>query len=43
MSKTFSVKYYHENKERLRKKACGRYQNLPKEEKKQEKEKATIW
>ena len=29
-----SAKYYQENKERLLKKACERYQNLSKEEKK---------
>ena len=28
-----SGKYYQENKERLQKKACERYQNLSKEEK----------
>ena len=33
MSKNFSVKYYQENKERLQKKICERYQNLFKEEK----------
>ena len=33
MSKTLSVKYYQENKERLQKKVCERYQNLSKEEK----------
>ena len=33
MSKNFSAKYYQENKERLQKKACERYQNLSKEEK----------
>ena len=32
MSKTLSAKYYHENKERLQKKARERYQNLSKEE-----------
>ena len=32
MSKTLSAKYYHENKERLRKKACEKYQNLSREE-----------
>ena len=30
-----SAKYYQEHKERLQKKACERYQNLFKEEKKQ--------
>ena len=39
MSKTLSLKYYQENKERLQKQACERYQNLPKEEK----EKVIIW
>ena len=33
MSKSFSAKHYQENKERLQKKACERYQNLSKEEK----------
>ena len=33
MSKTLSAKYYQENKERLQKKACKRYQNLFKEQK----------
>ena len=33
MSKNLSAKYYQENKERLQKKACERYQNLSKEEK----------
>ena len=33
MSKTLSAKYYSENKERLQKKACERYQNLSKEKK----------
>ena len=33
MSKNLSSKYYQENKERLQKKARGRYQNLSKEEK----------
>ena len=33
MSKNLSVKYYQENKEKLRKKARERYQNLSKEEK----------
>ena len=33
MPKNFSAKYYQENKERLQKKACERYQNLSKEEK----------
>ena len=33
MSKNLSGKYYQENKERLQKKACERYQNLSKEEK----------
>ena len=33
MSKNLSAEYYQENKERLQKKACERYQNLSKEEK----------
>ena len=33
ISKILSAKYYIENKERLQKKACKRYQNLSKEEK----------
>ena len=33
MSTTLLVKYYQENKEKLRKKARERYSNLPKEEK----------
>ena len=34
MSKNLSAKHYQENKERAqKKKACGRYQNLSKEEK----------
>ena len=33
MSRTLSAKYYQENKERLQKKACKRYQNLSKKEK----------
>ena len=33
MSKHLSAKYYQENKERLQKKACQRYQNLSKKEK----------
>ena len=33
MSKNLSAKYYQENKERLRKKAREKYQNLSKEEK----------
>ena len=32
-SKNLSAKYHQENKEQLQKKACERYQNLPKEEK----------
>ena len=40
MSKNFSAKYYQENKERLQKKACERYQNHSKEKKEK---KATIW
>ena len=35
MSEAFPVKYYLENKERLRKKVCEGYQNLSKEEKEQ--------
>ena len=34
------AKYYQENKERLQKKPCERYQNLSKEEKEK---KGTIW
>ena len=33
MSKNLSSKYYQENKERLQKKACERYQNISEEEK----------
>ena len=33
ITKTLSVKYYEENKERLQKKARERYKNLSKEEK----------
>ena len=33
MSKNLSAKYYQENKERLQKKACEKYQNLSKEKK----------
>ena len=33
MSKNSSAKYYQDNKERLQKKACERYQSLYKEEK----------
>ena len=33
MPKNSSAKYYQENKERLQKKACERYENLSKEEK----------
>ena len=33
MSKNLLAKYYQENKERLKKKALDRYQNLSKEEK----------
>ena len=33
MSKTLSARFYQENKERLQKKACKKYQNLSKEEK----------
>ena len=33
MPKTLSAKYYQVNKKRLQKKACQRYQNLSKEEK----------
>ena len=40
MSKNLSVKYYPDNKEKLQKSACERYQNLSKEEKE---EKAIIW
>ena len=33
MSKNLSVKYYPDNKEKLQKSTCERYQNLSKEEK----------
>ena len=33
ISKTLSAKYYQENKERLQRKACERYQSLSKKEK----------
>ena len=33
MSKDSSAKYYQNNKERLQKKSCERYQSLSKEEK----------
>ena len=33
MSKNLLAKYYRENKERLQKRACQRYQNLSKEKK----------
>ena len=33
ISKTLSAKYYQENKKRLQKKVCERYQNLSKEKK----------
>ena len=33
MPKNLSTKFYEENKERLQKNACERYQNLSKEEK----------
>ena len=33
MSKNLAAKYYQQNKERLQKKACKRYQNISKEEK----------
>ena len=33
MSKNVSHKYYLENKEKLQKKVCEKYQNLSKEEK----------
>ena len=39
MTKNLSAKYYQENKERLLKKACERYQNLSKEEKQKKKKK----
>ena len=32
MSKNLSSKYYQENKDRLQKKACERYQNLSNKE-----------
>ena len=38
MSKNSSAKYYQENKERLQKKACERYQSLFKEEKRNKKQ-----
>ena len=34
MLKKLSAKYYQENKERLRKKTCERFQNLSNEKKK---------
>ena len=40
MSINLLAKYYQENKERLQKKPCERYQNLSKEEKEK---KGTIW
>ena len=40
MPKNLSTKFYEENKERLQKNACERYQNLSKEEKEK---KAAIW
>ena len=36
MSKKLSAKYYQENKERLHKKACEKYQNLSRDEKEKE-------
>ena len=36
MSKSLSAKYYQENKERLQKKARETFQNLSKDEKKQQ-------
>ena len=39
MTKNLSAKYYQENKERLLKKTCERYQNLSKEEKQKKKKK----
>ena len=38
MSKKLSAKYYQENKERLHKKACEKYQNLFKDEKEKERQ-----
>ena len=40
MSKNLKAKYRQENKGRLQKKACERYQSLSEEEKEK---KATIW
>ena len=40
MPKNLSVKYYPDNKEKLQKSTCERYQNLSKEKKEK---KATIW
>ena len=40
MSKDSSVKFYQNNKERLQRKACERYQSLSKEEKEK---RAAIW
>ena len=33
MSKNLSAKYYQENKERLQKKPCEKYENISKEDK----------
>ena len=40
MSKNLFVNYYPNNKEKLQKGACERYQNLSREEKEK---KATLW
>ena len=40
MSKNLLAKYYQENKKRLERKTCARYQSLSTEEKEK---KATIW
>ena len=40
MSKNLFVNYYPNNKEKLQKRACERYQNLSREEKEK---KATLW
>ena len=40
MSKNLSAEYYQNNKEKLRKKACGKYQSISQEE---NETKVTIW
>ena len=40
MSKNLSAEYYQNNKERLRKKACGKCQSISQEE---NETKVTIW